>query len=319
MWSSSNGSIALSIATTGRVEGETAGTVNISYTMISGCYVTIPFKVETPLLASLSVIQTPDTLLCAQTPVKLTANPINGGASPLYTWELFGSLYMGNADTLLYDPNHGDYITCIMTVNGVCAVPSVVEANLVFNIYPQVAPIVVVTTSSADTASYLGQVYTFFTDVTYGGTAPAYQWYVNSVAVAGATENTFTTHVYENNVSVYCKVTATTPCDTVELGTSNTMIIYGVDYLSVNSLSTSGNDCNLFPNPTTGKFVIETGLNNYKNSIEVFDLFGKKIYESILNNIQTDLDISSQPNGLYLVQVTDLSSGSRIIKKIVKE
>jgi len=319
VWSSSNGSIALSIATTGRVEGETAGIVNISYTTIAGCYVTMPFKVEAPLPAALTIIQTPDTLLCAQTPVKLIANTVNGGASPHLTWELFGSLYMGDADTLLYSPDHGDYITCIMTTDGICAVPSVIEASLVFNIYPQVAPIVVVTTSSTDTAAYLGQDYTFFTDVTYGGTAPGYQWYVNSAAIAGATESTFNTHVYENNDSVYCFVTATTPCDTVVYGISNTKIIYGINYLSVSSISGSQNNFNVFPDPNTGKFIIEVGGADNQGKVDVFDVVGNKVYGAIINTAQTIVDISAQPNGIYFVRFTNTLNGCSQTKKIIKQ
>ena len=319
VWSSSNASVATSIALTGKVEGATSGTVNISYTLVSGCYVTMPFKVETPLPASLTIIQTPDTLLCANTPVTLKANWTNGG-SPTFVWELFGSEYMGDADTLSYNPSHGDYITCIMTTDSICSSPAVVEAGIVLNIYPEILPVVAVSAIQSDTATYLGEVYTFFTNVTNGGLNPTYQWYENNVAIPGATNTSFTTHIYENNDSVYCIVTGNSPCDTGAIAaTSNTMVIYGMNYLSVSSLITTGNGLSIFPNPNTGKFVVETGLNSNQSSVEVFDVVGKKVYESILNSTHTEIDISSQPGGIYLVQVTELASGARLIKKLLKE
>jgi len=75
----------------------------------------------------------------------------------------------------------------------------------------------------------------------------------------------------------------------------------------------------IYPNPTTCKFIIETDANNNQSSVEIFDVVGKKVYESILNNKQTEVDISAQPAGIYMVQVTDAATGQRTVKKIVKE
>ena len=311
VWSSSNGAVATSIALTGKVEGATPGTVNISYTLVSGCYITKPFKVENPLPASLTITQTPDTLLCANTPVTLRAMPVNGG-SATFVWELFGSEYMGDADTLRYNPTHGDYITCIMTTDSICSSPAVVETSLVMNIYPLVSPIVAVTTMQVDTATYLGEVFTFYTNVTYGGLTPTYQWYVNSVAIAGATNTSFTTPVYESNDSVYCLVTGNSPCDTATFaGSSNKVVIYGMDYLSVSTLSTAGNDLSLFPNPNTGSFTLSGTLSTTGNNdvtLEITDITGHTVYTgtttpqngAIHAEIKLDNGIAA---GTYLLRV----------------
>ena len=311
VWSSSNGSIATSIALTGKVEGVVAGNVHISYTLLSGCYVTMPFEVETPLPASLLITQTPDTLLCANTPVTLKANWVNGG-SPTFVWELFGSEYMGDADTLRYNPSHGDYITCIMTTDSICSSPAVVEANIVLNIFPLVSPSVTVTILQTDTATYLGEVFTFYTNVINGGLNPTYQWYVNNVAIAGATNTSFTTPVYENNASVFCQVTGNSPCDTGTFtGTSNHVVIYGLNYLSVSTLSTSGNDLNLFPNPNTGSFTLSGTINTNGNkdvTLKVTDIMGRTVYTgttapqggTIRTEIKLDNGIAA---GTYLLRV----------------
>jgi len=75
----------------------------------------------------------------------------------------------------------------------------------------------------------------------------------------------------------------------------------------------------IYPNPTTGAFVIETNANNNQRSVEILDVVGNKVYESILNNTQTEIDISAQPVGIYMLHITNPTTGEHQIRKIVKE
>ena len=309
VWSSSDGTIATSIAFTGEVIGATAGTVNISYTLVSGCYVIMPFRVKVPLPALLSISQFPDSLLCDRQPVTLVANVTNGGA-PTFVWEIFGS-YLATGDTLRYDPTHGDYVTCTMTTHSVCASPAVVHANITMNVFPLVAPVVAISTLGPDTSSYLGQVYTFYTDVTFGGSAPTYQWYVDRDSIPGATNATFTTRLYNENDTVYCVVRGNSPCDTTTyVGTSNSIIIEGKGYLSAGNLS-GIKDLSLFPNPNTGNFILSGTVDaalDKEAVIEISDMLGRIVYTgtvapqngAIRKVIALDNDIASGP---YLLHV----------------
>ena len=311
-WSSSNGTIAYSIAFTGRVEGVVAGNVNISYTLISGCYVTMPFLVENPLPASLTVTQSIDSPSCAGQTDVLTAVPVNGG-TPTFEWENWGS-YIGNTNPYPFVPTHGDYITCIMTTHDICASPAVVQTSVVLNIYPVVAPQVVITTSSArDTASYLGEVFTFYSDVTYGGVNPAYQWGINGAPVSGATNSTFTTHIYEINELISCTVTGTSPCDTptnTNVGVGS-IEIYGLNYLSAGSLTAGGNDLSLFPNPNTGSFTLSGTISSNSGkdvTLEVTDMLGRTIYTGKTapqsGTLKTDIKLDNEiAAGTYLLRV----------------
>lgn len=69
----------------------------------------------------------------------------------------------------------------------------------------------------------------------------------------------------------------------------------------------------LYPNPTTGLLQIKTGQEI--DSIEVLDVFGRKIYYSEKN--QTEINISEFTNGVYFVRLID-SKGNSIVKKIIK-
>jgi len=311
-WSSSNGTIAYSIAFTGRVEGVVAGTVNISYTLISGCYVTVPFTVENPLPASLTVTQSVDSPTCAGSLDILTAIPVNGG-TPTFEWENWGS-YIGNTNPYPFVPTHGDYITCIMTTHDICASPAVVQTSVVLNIYPVVAPQVVITTSSSsDTAGFLGEVYTFYTDVTYGGVNPSYQWNIDGAPVSGATNSTFTTHIYENNELISVTVTGTSPCDTpmnTNVGVGS-IEIYGVNYLSASSLTAGSNDLSLFPNPNTGNFILSGTLSSTSGkdvTLEITDMVGRTVYTGKTTpqngTLKADINLGNDiATGTYLLRV----------------
>ena len=311
VWSSSDGTIAHSIAVNGIVEGLSPGSVTISYTLISGCYATMPFRVENALPASLSITQTPDTLLCSGTPVTLTANSVNGG-TPTYEWFRFGS-HFAYGDTLSYTPTHSDYITCVMTTHNICASPAVIQDSIVMNVYPDVTPIVAISTlATNDTAAYLGNVFTFFTTLTNGGVDPAYQWYINSAPVPGATSSTFTTHVYNDNDTVYCIVTITTPCNANSTSKSPSYTIYGLGFLSVNPLSIGNSNLSLFPNPNTGSFTLSGQLSTTSGKdvlVEIADMLGRTVYTSHSTPQQGKIDCEIKlPDeviaGAYLLRVS---------------
>lgn len=95
--------------------------------------------------------------------------------------------------------------------------------------------------------------------------------------------------------------------------------IYPTTSLGSCSLTSSIDEINesenfiLYPNPSTGLFQIKTQLET--NSIEVFDVFGRRIFYSERN--QTEINISEFTNGIYFVQLID-SKGNSVVKKIVK-
>lgn len=57
------------------------------------------------------------------------------------------------------------------------------------------------------------------------------------------------------------------------------------------------------PNPSNGKFVLNSSINI--SSVEIFDIVGKRIFQSEINNQKSEIDLSSQPKGIYFVKVTD--------------
>ncbi len=74
----------------------------------------------------------------------------------------------------------------------------------------------------------------------------------------------------------------------------------------------------IYPNPTNGKLAISNIKE--KAAITIYNLLGSKIKELVIDKDET-IDISNNPNGMYLLQVSNYLNGSfenKIIHKIIK-
>ena len=54
----------------------------------------------------------------------------------------------------------------------------------------------------------------------------------------------------------------------------------------------------VYPNPTSGKFTIEA-----KGDLEIYNTLGEKIYEQEINTSTTEIDLATQPKGIYFVRI----------------
>jgi hypothetical protein len=74
----------------------------------------------------------------------------------------------------------------------------------------------------------------------------------------------------------------------------------------------------LYPNPTNGKFFIETKeFPRINSEIIIIDLTGIIICRQVINKPLTEINLSDQPKGIYIVQIkTDrqISTGKLLIK-----
>lgn len=69
-------------------------------------------------------------------------------------------------------------------------------------------------------------------------------------------------------------------------------------------------DIKIFPNPSTGSFIIETQSNN---SIEITNPLGEKILTQELSQGKNEVNLRTHPNGIYFIRVNQLTY------KIVKQ
>jgi len=102
-----------------------------------------------------------------------------------------------------------------------------------------------------------------------------------------------------------------------ELSTLTTS--FGFDVLMCNSteikaLKTSQFDIKIFPNPAND-FINIIASDNHNININIFNLFGKKVYSKDSSDPISKIDISELPSGLYIISV--VSENSQISKRIV--
>ena len=99
----------------------TAGskTVNVNYSNSAGCTAptaTSSTPTSVSVLLPVSVIIAADANpVCAGTTVNFTATPTNGGAAPVYQWNVNGVNAGVNAATYSYIPVTGDVVTVDLT------------------------------------------------------------------------------------------------------------------------------------------------------------------------------------------------------------
>jgi hypothetical protein len=130
-------------------------------------------------------------------------------------------------------------------------------------------------------------------------TATSYQWYVDGVAIAGATSQNYT----PTASGVYVvKVTDSVGCIyEYSLGYVFTMAATGIEQNKLSSV-------NIYPNPSSGIFNIDNSmLEGTTYDISVFDSFGKLILQG--KNMES-IDLSAYSDGFYYITLSSATFGS---------
>lgn len=82
--------------------------------------------------------------------------------------------------------------------------------------------------------------------------------------------------------------------------------------------SHNSTEIKLYPNPNTGIFTVSVSQKEVINlDIELFDVFGKSVFKTISNNVNTEINIQNLANGVYLVKLnsTQINEVLKLIKK----
>lgn len=70
------------------------------------------------------------------------------------------------------------------------------------------------------------------------------------------------------------------------------------------------NELKIYPNPSNGNFTIDFGKNDIGSSIEIYSIFGQKVFEK-KNNDNQSLSVSNLQKGIYLLRATKDSKTDR--------
>jgi PKD repeat protein len=159
------------------------------------------------------------TTICSGLPVTFTATPLrNGGTSPSFQWKINGINQPGQTASTFNTSAlaNNDQVTCVMTSSISCAQPST-SNSITITVTTTVAPSVSISTPSTSVCT--GSSATFTANPTNGGSAPAYQWYKNSIN-QGAVLSTFTPGSLSNNDIITVVMTSNLSCASTPTATS---------------------------------------------------------------------------------------------------
>lgn len=149
---------------------------------------------------------------CAGQSLVFKATVTAGGPAPKYSWKLNGTSVGSNVDTFAINTLvAGDKVWCIVTPNSGCSVTPVNSDTITIS-YASVVPAVSIALQTGTNPSCDSSSLTFAAVPVNGGAAPQYQWYVNNVAVAGATNINYTASTFKNNDSVWCRIISNHTC-----------------------------------------------------------------------------------------------------------
>lgn len=199
-----------------------SGTYSVTATNSCSTAVSNPFSVTKMAIVVPTVnIIVDDTSICAGEQVVFTTTMAHGGSVPGFQWYKNGSMITGaNSSTYITAGiNNADDIQVQMTSSENCSSPAMVFSDSVtIHVVQNVLPALTITADSG-TNICAGNTASFTAAPVNGGSAPAYQWYVNSNATG--TGNSFSTSTLADADTVFCVMNSSELCVTQPTAVSN--------------------------------------------------------------------------------------------------
>ncbi len=95
--------------------------------------------------------------------------------------------------------------------------------------------------------------------------------------------------------------------------------VFGVEYLGINEMQKGNFTFEIFPNPLKNdnlqiKLQSNTNIQNQDYSLQIFDILGNKVYQSVFEN---QIMLSNFSNGVYFIKVSNVSDGIQQTKKLI--
>ncbi len=280
------------VSTTKSASGLSAGLYTLTITDKNGCSSTLGITITQPSVVhdSVAIMNQP---ACNGEKGSVTIG-VRGGTSPYtYTWAPVVST-MATATGLSvksYTVTVTDHNGCTSAVSFSITQPSVMHDSVVSSICPGGSGGTVTSGVRGGTPSYT------YLWTPGGGT--------NST-MTGLSNGTYTITVTDSH-----GCTATTAAS-VNCISSEGPVGSGVNCCPPNSL----NSIDLYPNPTTGEFTI-TGVQQGQ-IIQLYNYEAKMIKSVVVDKSEMHLNISDQPNGLYLIRILNNDGALVTQKKLVK-
>jgi hypothetical protein len=271
---------------------------------------------------SVSITATPGDTVCQGSLVTVNSTEIYGGSAPIYTWMKNGVIF-GSGPAITYAPVNNDQIYCIMQSNHPCRLANSDSSSLiVFKTVEPVEPIVTIAVTPTTNVS-VGQSATLTASVVNGGTAPTYQWYMNSLPMTGATNAAYThTFTTSENDSFSCQVTSSGICRI----TGHQWVFMNISPVGVGSVNNAAGDINVVPNPNKGEFMIKGSLGSTADqdvSFEITNVIGQVVFKNTVSakggKLNERIVIGNNlANGMYMITLHS-ALGTKVLHMVVEQ
>jgi hypothetical protein len=208
------GSSLFTITGTPTASGTFNYTVTTTGNVCTPAIATGTITVTAAATASVAIAAVPAGAICAGDAKTFTATPTNGGASPIYQWQINGVDVVGEVNPTFTTTtlNNTEIVRVIMTADlTACVVGSpATSAGIINVVNPILTPTVSISTASSNVCA--GVNVTFNSTITNGGAGPTYMWYVNGVATGITTTNFTTNALLDNDIVTLELISNATPC-----------------------------------------------------------------------------------------------------------
>ncbi|ALW85602.1 hypothetical protein AUC43_11170 [Hymenobacter sedentarius] len=278
-------------ATTGTITpgSSTPGTYTITYAVGGPCpsSSTQTVTITAPAAATFSY---PATAYCASSSIAPTL--ASGASAGTFSSTTGLGLNTSTGAIDLSQSQPGTYtITNTVAASGGCAATSA-TATLTVNALPA-QPTLTLANGVLSTATVAGATY---------------QYYLNGVAIAGATSATYTT----TQGGAYTVVVSTNGCASAPSAAVTVTVTAARSGQSAFGLA-------VFPNPTTGSLTVSIAGSHSAAQLTVYNALGQRVLTSSLAAAATarELDLSSLPTGVYVLRA--VSTEGTVTQRIVRQ
>jgi hypothetical protein len=143
----------------------------------------------------------------------------------------------------------------------------------------------------------------------------------STITANGAASYSWNTTSTVSAIVVSPSVTANyTVVGTNSVGCTNSLVVTQNVNACLGIHENTGNTAfmSVYPNPSTGVFIIELDNTTATNSIEIYDLLGSKIKSQKVNSEKTEINLQDQKNGVYFIYLIENNKKVNV-SKIVKQ